>query len=116
MVVINAFNVFGVMLGEKNHVLAIEHIGYSFFSIRTLEFQPVSVTHELNVLLFQIPFEPTPIVAGLSIVRLFINIPHHIRSRKPPAVVLVIPDRPPLLVIKNTYRLLTHNSTIFGLD
>lgn len=77
MGVINALNVIGSMLGEKNHALAIEHIGYSFFSIRCLELEPVSGTHELSVPLFQLPFESTPVVAGLRIVRLIIDDPHH---------------------------------------
>lgn len=65
----------------ENHALAIEHIGNSLFSIRSLEFEPVSVTHELNALPFQLPFESTPIVSGLSIVRLIFNTPHPIRSQ-----------------------------------
>lgn len=81
MGVIKAFNVIGIMLGEKNHALAIEYIGYSLFSIRGLEFEPASGTHELNVPLLQLPIEPTPIVSGLTKVRLIINPPHHFRSQ-----------------------------------
>ncbi len=81
MGVINALNVIGSMLGEKNHSIAIEHISYSLFSVRSLEFEPVRVPHELNVHQFQLPFESTPIVAGLIKVRLIINPPHPIRSQ-----------------------------------
>ena len=48
------------------------------------------------------------IVVRLRIVRLIVDSAHHISSRKPPAVVLVIPDRPHLAVIEKPYRLLTH--------
>lgn len=65
----------------ENHVLAIEHIGYSLFSIQDLELESVSLTHELNALPFQLPFESTPIVAGLRIVRLIINTPHHTAAK-----------------------------------
>lgn len=50
----------------------------------------------------------TPIVFGLCIVRLIIDIAHHICSRNPPAVVFVIPDSHHLAVI-NMYILFTHN-------
>lgn len=40
--------VVGVMLGNNSHAFAIENIGYALFAIRSLEFEPVSGTHELN--------------------------------------------------------------------
>lgn len=89
------------MLGKNNHTLAVEHIGYALFAIRSLELEPVSRTHELNPLLFQLTLKPTPIVGRLRVGRLIIDSAYHIRSREPPAVVLVIPDRPHLAVIEN---------------
>lgn len=47
------------------------------------------------------------IVTCLRIVRLIIDGPHHIGSREPPAVVLVIPDRHHLAIIEKPYRFLT---------
>lgn len=76
--------------------------------VRSLKFEPVSGTHELNALLLQLTFKPTPIVGRLSIIRLIIDSAHYIRSRESPAVVLVIPDRPHLAVIEKPYRLLAH--------
>lgn len=46
-------------------------------------------------------------VVDLCIIRLITNGMHHIRSRKPPTVVLVIPDLPHLAVIEKPYRFLT---------
>ena len=40
------------------------------------------------------------IVAALGIIRLIIDSAHHIRCREPPAVVLGIPDRLDLAIIK----------------
>ena len=52
------------------------------------------------------------IVVRLRIVRLVIDSTHHISSRKPPAVVLVVPYRPNLTVIEKPYRLLAHYSQL----
>lgn len=51
------------------------------------------------------------IVADLRIVRHIFDGTHHIRSREPPTVVLVIQDRPRLAVIEKPYRLLAHNKS-----
>ena len=106
----NACPVIGIMRGKNLIPVPIQHIGFALLAVRSLEFEPVSGTHELNALLFQLTFEPTPIVTGLNIVRLIIDRSHHIRSREPPAAVLVIPDRPHLAVIEKAYRLLAHNN------
>lgn len=61
------------MLGKNNHTLAVEHIGYALFAIRSLELEQVSRTHELNPLLFQLTLKPTPIVGRLRVGRLIID-------------------------------------------
>lgn len=99
-----------IMLGKKNYPITIQYIGNTLFAIRGLEFEPASGTHELNTFLLQLTFKPTPIVTGLCIIRLIIDSTHHIRSREPPAVVLVIPDCPHLAVIEKPYRPLAHYS------
>lgn len=53
------------------------------------------------------------VIAGLHIVRFIGDSAHHIRSRKPPAVVLVISDRPHLAIIEKPYRLITHYDRCF---
>lgn len=92
--------VVGIMLGKKNNAFAVEHIGLSLLAVRSLKFEPESGTHELNALPIQLTLKPTPIVAGLCIDRLVIDGAHNVGSRKPPAVVLVIPNRPHFAVIK----------------
>lgn len=104
-----------IMLGKKNYPITIQYIGNTLFAIRGLEFEPASGTHELNTFLLQLTFKPTPIVTGLCIIRLIIDSTHHIRSREPPAVVLVIPDLPHLAIIEKPYRLLTHFSISFDM-
>lgn len=96
------------MFGKKNYPFTIQHIGDALFAVRSLKFEPVSGTHELNAILLQFTFKPTPIVAGFRIVRFIIDSVHHIRSLEPPAVVLVILDRPHLAIIEKPYRLLAH--------
>lgn len=100
-----------IMLGKKNYPITIQYIGNTLFAIRGLEFEPASGTHELNALLMQLTFKPAPVITGLRIVRLIIDSAHHICSREPPAVVLVIPNRPHLAIIEKPYRLLAHNKS-----
>lgn len=66
---------------------------HDFHSILSLIFQLVSATHGFECRLMSAYVWPTPIVARLRIIRLIIDGALHIRSRDPPAVVLVIPDR-----------------------
>ena len=96
------------MLGEKDNAIAIQHICLTLLSIRSLEFEGVSDTHELNAVLCQLSLKPTSIVTGFRIVWFIIDSSHHVSRREPPAVVLVIPDRPHLAIIEKPYRLLTH--------
>lgn len=69
------------MYGNKD-AIAIQDIGNTPLAVRSLKFEPVGGTHELKVLLFQLTFKPTPIVAGLRIVRFIIDGAHHIGSRE----------------------------------
>ena len=41
----------GIMFGKKDNAIAIQKICLALFSIRSLEFEPVSGTHELNAVL-----------------------------------------------------------------
>lgn len=66
-------------LGKKNDAIAIQNISNTLFAVRSLKFEPVSGTHELNALMFQLAFKPTPIVTGLRIVRLIINSAYNVR-------------------------------------
>ncbi|GFI39735.1 hypothetical protein IMSAGC016_01516 [Muribaculaceae bacterium] len=97
-----------IMLGDKNNILSRQRITVILLTVSSNDFQFVSATHELNAILFQLAFKPTPIVTCLRIVRLIIDSTYNVSSRVPPAVVLVIPDRPHLAVIEKPYRLLTH--------
>lgn len=96
------------MFGKKNNILSRKRIIIVLLTVSSDNFQFVSATHELNAVQFQLTFEPTPVIAGLRIVRLIIDSPHHIRSLEPPAVVFVIPDRPHLAIVEKPYRFLTH--------
>ena len=60
-------SVVGVMSCEKDYVFAIEHICDSLFAVRSLEFEPVSGTHEFNPVLFELSFEPAPVFDFLLI-------------------------------------------------
>ena len=65
--------VVGIMFGKNNNALAIEHICLALLAIRSLEFEPVSGTHELDSFLFELTLKPTPIVsaqAEMSVQRL----------------------------------------------
>ncbi len=93
-------------LNKKDHILTVQYIGYTLFAVGNNNFQFVSAIHELNAIMFQPAFKPTPIVTGLGIVRLIINSAHNVSNRELPTVVFVIPDRPHLAIIEKPYRLL----------
>jgi hypothetical protein len=61
------------MLGKKNNILRRQRIAIVLPTVSSNNFQFVSATHELNAILFQLAFKPTPIVAGLRIIRLIVD-------------------------------------------
>lgn len=58
----------------------LSRIAIVLLTIGSHDFQFVSPTHELNILLFQLAFQPTPIVASFCIVRFVIDGAHDICS------------------------------------
>ena len=84
---------------------------------RSLEFEVVSDTNQLNPIFGHLAFQVFPIVAGLLIVALVVDGANYIRSRvlwlanlmsQPPFVVFLVPHRSHLAVIIESYRLFGH--------
>ena len=81
--------------------------------IRSLEFEVVSNTNQLNTLRIEFLFQPSPVVTSLHIVVFIVDGPHNVCSREPPLAVLVIPDGPHLAVVEESYRFLTCHIWVF---
>ena len=49
-----------LMLGKQYDALAVDYVSFTLLAIQSLEFEPVSGTHELNTILYQFSLKPTP--------------------------------------------------------
>ena len=60
--------------------------------IRSLEFEVVSNTNQLNTLRIEFLFQPSPVVTSLHIVVFIVDGPHNVCSREPPLAMFLVPN------------------------
>ena len=97
-----------IVLGEDFHTFIVKSISSSFLSVRSLKFEVVSDTHELNSICIQFLLQSTPIVSSLDIVIFFIDCTDDVNRRKPPLGICLIPNGPDLAVVEESDGDLTH--------
>ena len=74
--------IIGIVLGQCLHALGIKCIGKALLTIRSLEFEVVSDTNQLNTVFGHLALQVLPIVAALFIVLFVIDGSHNVSSRE----------------------------------
>jgi hypothetical protein len=68
----------------------------------------VSNTNQFDALFAEFALQIFPVVTTLGIILFIVDGPHNVRSRKPPLIVLFVPNGAYLTVVKKTDRLFAH--------
>lgn len=80
-----------------------ESVGRALLAVGCLKFEVVSDTHELNAVVRQFLFQPTPIVTGFLVVLFIVDGANYIGGGEPPLAVLLVPNGSHLVVVEKTY-------------